>query len=258
MSQFVMQHHFCVQNGVKRGDYRGHRAARVNVVATALPSPHEADSSAAVQRRAVTGLLGLGFLTACTRPAEAAYGDAARVFGAKPTNSSGFVPYQAKDFSILLPARWNPTLERDRQEVKLRYEDTYPANNIFVYAKKTSKNSVADFGGPDKFLQEITYLFGDNVWQGATRSEGGFKPGQVSNASILDYESVTGKDGKPHYNLHVLTRSADGNEGGKHHIISAAVSGGQLYVMKAQIGDKRWNKGGSRDSKMLQDSFKVV
>ena len=30
---------------------------------------------------------------------------------------------------------------------------------------------------------------------------------QVSNASILDYEEVTGKDGKPHYNLHVLTRS---------------------------------------------------
>ena len=34
--------------------------------------------------------------------------------------------------------------------------------------------------------------------------------------------------------------AADGNEGGKHHIISAAVSSGQLYVMKAQIGDKRW------------------
>ena len=30
---------------------------------------------------------------------------------------------------------------------------------------------------------------------------------QVSNASILDAEQVKGKDGKEHYNLHVLTRS---------------------------------------------------
>ncbi len=101
---------------------------------------------------------------------------------------------------------------------------------IAVYAKKTSKNSIVDYGGPDKFLTEIKFLLGmffslfksvitvyrshinarresalrrmmaihlasiwilsiwalsrecagDNVWQGATRSEGGFKSGQVS------------------------------------------------------------------------------
>ena len=81
---------------------------------------------------------------------------------------------------------------------------------------------------------------GDNTWQGQTRSEGGFGPNKVSAASILDAGQVTGKDGKPHYNAHVLIRSADGNEGGRHHIISAAVSNGQLYILKAQIGDKRW------------------
>ena len=31
---------------------------------------------------------------------------------------------------------------------------------IAVYAKKTSKNSVSDFGGPEKLLKEINYLFG--------------------------------------------------------------------------------------------------
>lgn len=40
--------------------------------------------------------------------------------------------------------------------------------------------------------------------------------------------------------MRILNDAADGNEGGKHHIISAAVSNGQLYIMKAQIGDKRW------------------
>ena len=147
-----------------------------------------------------------------------------------------------------------------------RMEDTYPANNLFVMAKKTDKKSISDFGNPEAFLKEMAFLFGerfaaqscsmkkyylrtlrymhcnagDNTWQGQTRSEGGFGPNKVSAASILDAEQVTGKDGKPHYNAHVLIRSADGNEGGRHQIISAAVSNGQLYILKAQIGDKRW------------------
>jgi hypothetical protein len=62
----------------------------------------------------------------------------------------------------------------------------------------------------------------------------------MSKAALLDAETVKGKDGKDHLNLHVLIRSNDGNEGGRHHLINAAVSNGQLYIMKAQIGDKRW------------------
>lgn len=247
-----LQSSLCVSKRVRQG---GDRSARL--YACAQQSLRD-EPDQGVQRRAVTGLLGFGLLSTFVKPANAAFGDAARVFGGKPTNDTGFIPYQASDFSLLLPARWNATLERDQRDVRLRYEDTYPANNLLVYAKKTSKNSISDFGDPQQFLKEVNFLFGDNVWLGQTRSEGGFKPGQVSSAAILDADMVTGKDGKQHYNFHVLTRSADGNEGGKHHIISAAVSGGQLWIMKAQIGDKRWNKGGSRDSKMLQDSFKVV
>lgn len=41
----------------------------------------------------------------------------------------------------------------------------------------------------------------------ARRSEGGFKPNQVATASVLEADQVTGKDGKPHINAHVLTRS---------------------------------------------------
>jgi hypothetical protein len=211
-----------------------------------------------VSRRVLGGLLGAGLLAISSAPSEAAFGEAARVFGGKATNTTGYVPYRSDDFSLLLPARWEPTEERDSKNVLLRYVDTYPANNLMVMKTKTAKNSVKEFGDPQSFLKEVNYLFGDNVWQGASRSEGGFKPNQVSTASLLDSEMVTGKDGKDHMNLHVLIRSADGNEGGKHHLISAAVSNGQLYIMKAQIGDKRWNKGGSRDSKTLQDSFAVA
>lgn len=36
-----------------------------------------------------------------------------------------------------------------------------------------------------------------------------------------------------------LVGAADGDEGGRHALISAAVSGGNLYLCKIQVGDKR-------------------
>jgi len=203
-------------------------------------------------------LIGAGLLALSSSPSEAAFGEAARVFGSAPTNATGFVPYKSDDFSLLLPARWIPTLERDSAAVQLRYEDFFPANNLQVLKTKTSKSSIREYGEPTQFLKEVSFLFGDNSWKGNTRSEGGFKANQVSNASLLDAETVKGPDGKDHLNIHVLVRSADGNEGGKHQLLSAAVSNGQLYIMKAQIGEKRWNRGGSRDSKTLQQSFAVA
>ena len=43
----------------------------------------------------------------------------------------------------------------------------------------------------------------------------------------------------------LLTRTADGNEGGRHQLLTAAVGNGNLYICKVQIGDKRWFKGES-------------
>ena len=43
----------------------------------------------------------------------------------------------------------------------------------------------------------------------------------------------------------ILTRTADGNEGGRHQLLTATVGGGNLYICKVQIGDKRWFKGES-------------
>jgi hypothetical protein len=33
-----------------------------------------------------------------------------------------------------------------------------------------------------------------------------------------------------------VTRTADGDEGGKHQLITATVNGGKLYICKAQAG----------------------
>ena len=72
--------------------------------------------------------------------------------------------------------------------------------------------------------------------------KGGFDPNAVAIASILE-SSTPSINGKDYYNISILTRTADGDEGGKHQIIAATVSGGKLYVCKAQAGDKKFVEG---------------
>jgi photosystem II oxygen-evolving enhancer protein 2 len=38
------------------------------------------------------------------------------------------------------------------------------------------------------------------------------------------------------------TAAADGDEGGRHQLVGATVSGGKLWIIKIQVGDKRWFK----------------
>jgi hypothetical protein len=80
----------------------------------------------------------------------------------------------------------------------------------------------------------------------------------VAAASLLGVSEATDKKGKKYYRYEFLTRSADGDEGGRHLLISAAVSNGQLYILKIQVGDKRWFKGVKRDALGMQDSFNVA
>jgi hypothetical protein len=53
-------------------------------------------------------------------------------------------------------------------------------------------------------------------------------------------------------------RSADGDEGGRHQLISAAVSNGKLLILKIQAGDKRWIYGVDKDAKETWNSFTVA
>lgn len=51
------------------------------------------------------------------------------------------------------------------------YEDNFDAvNNLVVIVQNTDKKSIKDFGSTDKFLQEISYLFGKQAFQGEHRA----------------------------------------------------------------------------------------
>eukprot|EP01025_Chloroclados_australasicus_P016543 TRINITY_DN1832_c0_g1_i2.p2 TRINITY_DN1832_c0_g1~~TRINITY_DN1832_c0_g1_i2.p2 ORF type:complete len:286 (-),score=40.42 TRINITY_DN1832_c0_g1_i2:268-1020(-) len=225
---------------------------------SAVRAPVVVRAEQEVPRRAALGLVGAAVLLSQTNASLAAYGDSANVFG-KITNKSGFVPYTGEGFAVLLPSKWNPSKEKDFKGVQLRYEDNFDAvNNLTVIANDSGKKSIKEFGSPEDFLKEIKYLLGVQSFTGETRSEGGFKEGRVSAASLLDVGSTT-KDGKDYYNYELLVRTADGDEGGRHQLITCAVgSDGKLYILKVQCGDKRWFKGAKREAVGATESFRVA
>lgn len=216
------------------------------------------EDSAAVSRRASLALLaGASLLTLRASPAEAAYGEAANVFG-KSGNTTGFNPYTGDGFSLSIPAKWNPSNEREFPGTVLRYEDNFDAtNNFSVIIQKSDKKNITDYGTPEQFLEEVSYLLGQQSYFGKTASEGGFAPNAVATAAVLDAGSVN-VSGKDYYKLSVLTRTADGDEGGKHQLITAAVSDGKLYIFKIQAGDKRWFKGAKKFVEGADSSFIVA
>lgn len=79
----------------------------------------------------------------------------------------------------------------------------------------------------------------------------------MATANILESSTPT-VGGKQYYFLSVLTRTADGDEGGKHQLITATVSNGKLYICKVQAGDKRWFKGARKFVESAASSFNVA
>ncbi|XP_057955687.1 putative oxygen-evolving enhancer protein 2-2 isoform X2 [Malania oleifera] len=121
----------------------------------------------------------------------------------------------------------------------------------------TDKKSITDYGSPEEFLSKVDYLLGRQVYSGKTEAEGGFDKNVVATANILESATpVVG--GKQYYFVSVLTRTADGDEGGKHQLITATVADGKLFICKAQAGDKRWFKGARRFVESTADSFSVA
>jgi len=142
-----------------------------------------------------------------------------------------------------------------------RYEDNFDAvNNLVVTINPTSKSKITDFGGQDAFLNEISYILGNSAMATGfeSKSEGGFKANTVAAASILGTSVRKDKEGKEYYTYEILTRTADGDEGGRHQLIAATVSKGNLYIIKIQAGDKRWFKGAKTECLGTWESFTVV
>ncbi|KAJ6797084.1 oxygen-evolving enhancer protein 2, chloroplastic-like [Iris pallida] len=215
-------------------------------------------SDAAVSRRlALTVLVGGAALAVKISPADAAYGEAANVFG-KPKTNTDFFPVSRDGFKILIPSKWNPSKEVEYPGQVLRYEDNSDAvSNVSVMVTPTTKKSIKDYGSPEEFLSQVDYLLGKQAYSGKTVSEGGFDPDAVATANVLE-TSTTNVGGKDYYTITVLTRTADGDEGGKHQVITAAVSDGKLYMCKAQAGDKRWFKGAKKFVESTASSFNVA
>ncbi|KAL9691031.1 hypothetical protein QQ045_011448 [Rhodiola kirilowii] len=222
---------------------------------------NDADESGAdwiISRRLAMSLL-IGSAAAGLKvlPAEAAYGEAANVFG-KPKTNTDFLPYNGDGFKVLIPSKWNPSKEVEYPGQVLRYEDNFDStSNLEVIVTPTDKKSITDFGSPEQFLSQVDFLLGKQAYFGKTYSEGGFDPDSVATANILE-TSTPVVDGKKYYYLSILTRTADGDEGGKHQLITATVSDGKLYICKAQAGDKRWFKGARRFVENAASSFKVA
>lgn len=215
-----------------------------------------------VSRRAVISIAAaaaaaVAAISAPIHPAEAAYGDAANIFAA-PKQDSGFLSFSGDGFSVNIPSKWNPSKEQEFPGTVLRYEDNFDANsNLTIMVLPEGKSSIKDYGSPEKFLESVSYLLGKQAYSGNTASEGGFDPNAVATAAILESSTPT-INGKEYYNISVLTRTADGDEGGKHQLIVGTVSGGKLYLLKAQAGDKRWFKGAKKFVEGAANSFSVA
>ena len=132
-------------------------------------------------------------------------------------NTTGFVPYAGEGFALLLPSKWNPRRQVVTPGVLLSYEDNGDAvNHVDVIVRKASGSDIGSLGGPDKFLNDVVRpLLGEQVFEGATRSEGGFAENKVAAASLLDVQEAKDKSGRNYYKYELLTRTADGSEGGR-------------------------------------------
>ncbi|XP_028751976.1 oxygen-evolving enhancer protein 2, chloroplastic [Neltuma alba] len=217
----------------------------------------EDDGGLLSRRLALTVLIGAAAVASKVSPADAAYGEAANVFG-KPKTNTDFLPYNGDGFKLNIPSKWNPSREVEYPGQVLRYEDNFDANSyVTVTITDTDKKSITDFGSPEEFLSKVDYLLGKQAYFGKTDSEGGFDPDAVATANILE-TSAPVINGKQYYFVSVLTRTADGDEGGKHQLITATVNGGKLYICKAQAGDKRWFKGARRFVESTANSFSVA
>ncbi|KAF2302247.1 hypothetical protein GH714_033865 [Hevea brasiliensis] len=220
--------------------------------ATHKQPPQDEDVAVVSRRLALTVLIGAAAIGSKVSAADAAYGEAANVFG-KPKTNTDFLPYNGDGFKLSIPSKWNPSKEREFPGQVLRYEDNFDSNsNVSVIVTPSDKKSITDYGSPEEFLatenrltlakQKLREALIRMLWQQPTYWS--LQPPTIS--------------GKQYYFLSVLTRTADGDEGGKHQLITAAVKDGKLYICKAQAGDKRWFKGARRFVESTASSFSVA
>lgn len=211
-------------------------------------------------RRTALGLVaGFAALVGASAPSYAKYGEPAGVF-AKKRAPSEFIPYQGNGFNLLIPNQWEPSPEVEEKGQLIKYDDHFDVVTNLVVLKEagSGKTSIDGYGSLEEFIRSKSYLLGQQTFDRATDAEGGFKSGKVAAASILDANVISDKKGNKYYYYELLTRTADGDEGGRHQLIKAGVKGGNLYILKVQSGDKRWIKGQKKNCVDAVESFSLA
>lgn len=66
------------------------------------------------------------------------------------------------------------------------------------------------------------------------------------------------KTGVPTYFYELLVLTADGDEGGRHFLVKAAVKNGYLYIIRLCSGDKRWIRQQRGNCYAAMNSFELV
>lgn len=194
-------------------------------------------------------------------PAHAAYGQKANVFGER-TNKTEYYELSGEGFQVDVPAKYVPTREREFGTSTLSMYtdsfDTITTLSVSRFDKEGTKKSIRDFGSLQNFIEKFAFVLGQQSYEGNTASEGGFDKNSVLTATLVDSEA-TDVGGRTYYRYNFLSRTADGDEGGKHQLLSFAVgSDGKLYCYKISVGEKRWIKGGATLTLGSWKSFRVA
>ncbi|MGF2531784.1 PsbP-related protein, partial [Ralstonia pseudosolanacearum] len=118
------------------------------------------------RRLALSVLIGAAALATRVSPADAAYGEAANVFG-KPKTNTEFIPITRDDFKLAVPSKWNPSKEVEFPGTVLKYEDNFDASsNVNVIITPTTKKTISDYGSPEQFLSQVDSLLGKQAYFG--------------------------------------------------------------------------------------------
>jgi len=217
----------------------------------------KAEAKEEVTRRGAMTAFSAAAMAVSAKPSLAAYGEGANVFG-KAKGATDFIPFAGEGYAVLIPSKYNPSKEKEFPGTVMRYEDNGDAvNSMIVTVNPTSKTSITDFGSPEAFLSEVAFMLGKATTTFESDSEGGFGKNRVASAALID-SGVSEKKGKKYFEIELLTRTADGDEGGRHHLFAATVSNGKLYVCKHTVGDKRWFKGADKGAIGSAKSFTVA
>ncbi|CAI9754474.1 unnamed protein product [Fraxinus pennsylvanica] len=191
------------------------------------------DGTDTVSRRLVlTVLIGAAAIGSTVSPADAACGESGNTqisyfvfviitkyvvvliptYG-KPKTNTDFLPYNGVGFKLSIPSKWKPSKEVEYPCQVLRYEDNFDStSNVVVLVTPTGKKSITDYGSLEDFLSKVDSLLGKQAYFGWIDSNA------VATANILESSTLV-IGGKPYYFTSVLTRTDDGDEGGKHTVL---------------------------------------